>query len=114
VSKKELTVWFDQNGDLLMQGYSYSTAVAASYGYKSEVAKDFHDTMKVLRIQEYRRKNARVHLQSITSNRKYYMFVDEFNEVIQKSLLRNLHIEGTWRFIKKGTGQALELLEAKP
>jgi len=114
VSKKELTVWFDQNGDLLMQGYSYSPAVAASYGYKSEVAKDFRDTMKVLKIQEYRRKNARVHLQSVTSGRKYYMFVDEFNEVIQKNLIQNLHIDGTWRFVKKGTGQALELLEAKP
>lgn len=114
MSKKELTVWFDSNGDLLMQGYNYNPTVAASHGYKSEIGKDFKDVMKVVKIQEYRRKNARVHLQSLTSNRKYFMFVDEFNEVIQKNLLQNLTIDGTWRFVKKGTGQALELLEAKP
>lgn len=110
MSKKELTVWFDQNGNMLEQGYNYSN----NMGYKSEIAKDFKDTMKVTRIQEYRRKNARVFLQSTVTGRKYFMFIDEFNKVIEKDRLQNLHIDGTWRFIKKGTGQALELVIDKP
>lgn len=113
MSKKELTVWFDQNGNLLEQAYNWG-ANAATYGYKSEVAKDFQDTMKVVKIQEYRRKNARVHIQSVSSGRKYFMFVDEFNKVLEKNRLQNLHIDGVWRFIKKGTGQALELVIDNP
>ncbi len=113
MSKKELVVWFDQNGNMLDQAYNWG-ANAATYGYKSEVAKDFSDTMKLLKIQEYRRKNARVHLQSATTGRKYDMFIDDFNDVLTKNRLQNLHIDGTWRFIKKGTGQAIKLVEDKP
>ena len=113
MSKKELTVWFDQNGNLLEQAYNWG-ANAATYGYKSEVAKDFQDTMKVVKIQEYRRKNTRVHIQSVSSGRKYFMFLDEFNKVLEKNLLQNRHIDGTWRFIKRSTGQALELVMDKP
>lgn len=110
MSKKELVVWFDQNGNMLEQAYNY----AGNTGYKSEIAKDFQDTMKVIKIQEYRRKNARVFIQSTVTGRKYFMFIDEFNKVIEKDRLQNLHIEGIWRFIKRSTGQALELVMDKP
>lgn len=113
MSKKQLTIWFDQNGNLLEQAYNWG-ANAATYGYKSELAKDFVDTMKVIKIQEYRRKNARVHIQSTTTGRKYFMFIDEFNKVLEKDRLHNLHIDGTWRFIKRSSGQALELLMDNP
>lgn len=111
MSKKELIVWFDSKGNMLDQGYNYANN---TYGYKSEVAKDFDDSMKFLKIEEYRRKNARVLLQSATSGRKYEMFVDDFNDVLTKNRLQNLHIEGTWRFIKRGTGQAIQLVGVKP
>lgn len=111
MSKKELIVWFDAKGNMLDQGYNYANN---TYGYKSEVAKDFTDTMKIIKIQEYRRKNARVHLQSATTGRTYDMFIDDFNVVLEKNKLQNLHIDGTWRFIKKGTGQAIKLVEDKP
>ena len=113
MAKKELVVWFDQNGNMLDQAYNWG-ANAATYGHKSEVAKDFDDSMKFLKIEEYRRKNARVLLQSATSGRKYEMFVDDFNDVLTKNRLLNLHIEGTWRFIKRGTGQAIQLVGVKP
>lgn len=112
MSKKQLTIWFDQNGN--MSEHSVVQHLAAQYGYKSEEAKDFVDTMKVLKIQEYRRKNARVQLQSTTTGRKYSMFIDEFNKVLEKNRLHNLHIDGTWRFIKRSSGQALELLMDNP
>lgn len=113
MSKKELTVWFDQNGDLLEQGYDWGAA-ANTYGYKSEVAKDFTDSMKIVKIKEYRKRNARVVLQSMTNNRKYSMFIDELNKVIEWNRLQGLVMEGTFRFLKRSSGQAIELLEEKP
>ena len=113
MSKKDLVVWFDSNGDMLEQGYG-GTGVNNTYGYKSEPAKDFTDIMKVLRIKEYRKRNARVVLQSTTNGRKYSMFIDEFNKVIEWNRLQNQHIEGTFRFLKRSSGQAVELLEEKP
>ena len=44
-----MLMWFDQNGNLLEQGYS--NWQNNPYGYKTEEAKDFDDSMEVLRIQ---------------------------------------------------------------
>ncbi len=112
MSKKVLTIWFDQNGNL--SEHSIVPHLAAQYGYKSEDAKDFVDTMKVLKIQEYRRRSARVQLQSTITGRKYSMYIDGFNKVLENNRLQNLHIEGTFRFLKRSSGQAIELLEDKP
>lgn len=112
MSKKgPLTIWFDQNGNMLDQGV-YNAAWASNYNYKSEEAKDFDDSMEVIKLQEYRRKNTRVVLQSVISGRKYSMYVDDFNLLLQKKRVHNLLIEGTFRFIKKSSGQAVQLLEA--
>lgn len=111
MAKKELLVWFDAKGNMLDQAYNYGSN--NTQGYKSEVAKDFDDSMKFLKVEEYRRKNARVLLQSATTGRKYEMFIDDFNDVLTKDRLVNLHIEGTWHFIKKGTGQAIQLVGVK-
>ncbi len=113
MAKKELTVWFDANGNLLEQAYNWG-ANSNTYGYKSEVAKDFSDTMKFLEIREYRRKSARVLLESASNGRKYSMFVDDFNKVLKANQMNNLHIDGTWRFVKVSTGQAIELVMEKP
>lgn len=105
MSKKVLTIWFDSKGNMLDQG-SYSN----NYGHKSEEAKDFDDSMEFIKLQEYRQKNTRVILKSATTGRKYSMFADDFNDVLLKKKINNLRVEGTFRFIKKGSGQAIKLV----
>lgn len=112
MSKKPLVMWFDQDGNL--SEHIIVPHLAAQYGYKSEEAKDFTDTMKVLKIQEYRRRSARVQLQSVTTGRKYSMYIDGFNKVLEKGHLQNMHIDGTWHFIKRSSGQAVELVMDVP
>lgn len=107
MSKKPLVIWFEANGDMLDQGYGY---VSNSYGYKSEEAKDFSDHMEVIKLQEFRKKNTRVVFRSVISGRKYSMFADDFNELLSKKLVNNLQVAGTFRFLKKGSGQAIKLV----
>ena len=104
MAKKPLTIYFDDKGNMLDQDYSYGGTS------KSEIAEDFNDSMKFMRIREYRRKNSRAVLKSETSGREYTMFIDDFNEVLQKNLLIDLTITGTWRFLKRGSGQAIRLV----
>jgi hypothetical protein len=107
MSKKALVIWFESNGNMLDQGYSWNNN---TYGYKSEEAKDFDDSMEFIKLQEYRRKNTRVILKSTTTGREYSMFADDFNIILEKKRVNNLRIEGTFRFIKKGSGQAIKLV----
>jgi hypothetical protein len=109
MAKKILTVWFDQNGDLLDQWYDYG-GYANPYGYKSEEGKDFHDRMEIVKFQEYARKNTRVILKSTVSGRKYSMYVDDFNDALLKKKVIDLHLEGTFRFQKKSSGQTVKLV----
>ena len=107
MSKKPLTIWFEQNGDMLDQGYTYTNN---AYGYKSEEAKDFDDQLEMIKLQEYYKKNTRIILKSTTTGRKYSMFVDDFNAALDKKKFIDLRLEGTFRFIKKGSGQAIKLV----
>lgn len=109
MSKKgPMLVWFDQNGNLLEQGYS--NWQNNPYGYKTEEAKDFNDQMEFVKIREYRRKNTRVLLRSMTSGRQYTMYADDFNDLLDKKMVQNLVIQGTFHFIKKSSGQAVKLV----
>lgn len=105
MSKKQLTIWFDKNGNLLTQGYENTYNQ-----HTSELAEDFHDSMQFLRIQEYHKKNTRIILRSVKSGRHYSMFVDDFNDAHFLNKFIDYHLTGTWRFIKKGTGQAVRLV----
>lgn len=106
MSKKPLTIWFTQNGDLLEQE-SYSNN---SYGHKSEEAKDFDDRLEIIKIKEYNKRNTRVILKSTTSGRTYSMYVDDFNVALEKKKVIDLHIEGVFRFQKKSSGQTIKLV----
>lgn len=112
MSKKPLVIWFEANGDMLDQWYNYGTS--NPQGYKSEEAKDFDDRMEIVRLQEYYRKNTRVILKSTTTGRKYSMYVDDFNDALKKKKIIDLHIEGTFRFQKKSSGQTIKLLTENP
>jgi predicted ATP-grasp superfamily ATP-dependent carboligase len=106
VSKKPLTIWFNDKGDMLTQSSS-------NYGNrtdKSEIAQDFDDRMQFVSLREYYRKNTRVILKSTTTGREYSMFVDDFNKAHKAKKFIDLHLEGTWRFIKRGDGQAVILV----
>jgi hypothetical protein len=76
----------------------------------AEIAKDFDDRMEYVELREYSRRSARVYLKSVSSGRKYSMFVTDFNKIILAKLFNDLHIEGTWRFTKVGSGQAIMLV----
>lgn len=107
MSKKPLVIWFESNGDMLDQGYNYATN---TQGYKSEEAKDFTDSMELVKFREFYKKNTRAVFRSTISGRKYSMFVDDFNVLLEKKIVNNLQVTGTFRFLKKGSGQAIKLV----
>jgi hypothetical protein len=107
--KKPLLIWFDSNGNMLDQAYNNSPYYTNYQRYVSEEAKDFKDRMEVIKIKEYRRKNTRVLLKSTSTGREYTMYVDDFNEALANKRVIDLHLEGIFRFVKRGSGQAVQL-----
>ncbi len=110
MSKKALTIWFDDKGNMLSHGYGGHPQYAAQNNYKSEEARDFDDILEFSDIYDYSRGAARVHFISIHSGRKFSMFVDEFSKLIKAKHFINNRIEGTWRFTKRGTAQTIKLV----
>ena len=114
MAKKPLTIWFNQNGDMLDQG-AYNASWAANYGYKAEEAKDFDDRMEYEKLYEFRRKSGRVYFRSLTTGRQYTMYLDDFDKLIKAKRFFNNQIEGRFHFVKRSSGQAIQLvLEEKP
>lgn len=107
MNKKPLTIWFNQNNEMADQGYNSTYHPS---GFKSENAEDFDDCLELIKLREYNKKNTRVILKSINTGRSYTMFVYDFNNILEKRRVINLHVSGTFRFIKKGSGQAIKLV----
>jgi hypothetical protein len=111
VSKKPLVIWFESNGD--MSDQSVVSHLAPQYGYKSEEAKDFDDQMEYIGIQEFRKRAGRVYFKSTTNGRKYTMYLDDFHMLIKAGRFNHNQVEGTFHFIKKSSGQAVQLVLPK-
>lgn len=107
MSKKPLVIWFNQNGDMLDQG-GYNPA--NSYGFKPEDAKDFDDRMEYEKLYEFRRKSGRAYFRSVTTGRQYTMYLDDFDKLIKAKRFIDNQIEGTFHFVKRSSGQAIQLV----
>lgn len=110
MAKKPLTIWFDDKGNLLDQVRPWMHNPQYGRNLKSEEAKDFDDRMIYVRLVDYSRNASRVDLKSASTGREYSMFLDDFDQVIKKGKLVGLEIVGKFRFVKKGSGQAIKLV----
>jgi hypothetical protein len=111
MAKKQLIIWFDQNGN--MSDHSVVVHLAPQHGYKSEDAKDFDDRMEYENLSEFRRRSGRVYFKSVSTGRRYSMYLDDFNALIKAKRFNNNQIEGTFHFIKRSSGQAVQLVLPK-
>lgn len=115
MARKPLIIWFDDKGNMLEHGDSRYANSTYYQNYKSEEAKDFDDRMTYVRLRDYTRGAARLYLQSAITGRTYSMFSDDFHDAIVAKRFVDNQLEGTFRFVKRGTGQAIQLvLENKP
>jgi len=110
MAKKPLTIWFDDKGNLLDQVRPWMHNPQYGRNLKSEEGKDFNDTMMYVRLTDYGRNAARCDVKSASTGREYSMFLDDFHEVIKHGKFINNEINGTFRFVKKGSGQAIKLV----
>lgn len=112
MNKKQLQIEFDANGDMREQSSGPSKYYNSAGRF--EPAVDFDDQMEFVQIRSYYRKDSRVILRSRKSGTKYSMYLDDFSAVIIAHRFTDNKMEGTWRFMKKGTGQAVKLLLPPP
>ncbi len=89
---------------------NYATNNPYGKSYKSEEAKDFDDRMEFIEITDFYRGADRVKIKSVTSGRMYCMFICDFNDCLKAKRLIDNHLEGTFRFVKKGVGQGIKLI----
>jgi hypothetical protein len=85
-----------------------------TYGFKPEDAKDFDDQMEFEKLYEFRKRSGRVYFRSTTTGRQYTMYLDDFANIIKEKRFNNNRIEGTFHFIKRSSGQAIQLVPEKP
>jgi hypothetical protein len=111
VSKKALIIWFNDKGDMLEQALPTYYQRNPTYAqYKSEEAKDFDDQMEFVKIHDWAHGNARAVFKSTVTGREYSMYIQEFNKLLEEKKLIDLRIEGTFSYLKRGSGQAIKLI----
>ncbi len=113
MSKKPLTVWFSSKGHLLSRAVDWIRRQAHA---KSEEGTDFDDNMLYITANDGGQSTAgRVWFMSENTKRKYSMFIDDFDLAVRSNAFINNHIEGTFKFVKRGQSQAIALvLDQKP
>lgn len=112
MSKKNLTMWFDDKGNLLSRAADYLKKRAHA---QSKEGENFKDSMKFIHIYDGGQSAGRVWFESENSKSKYSMFVDDFDRVIRSNAFINNHVEGTFKFVKRGQAQGIALiLENEP
>lgn len=108
MSKKLFTMWFDSKGNLLSRASDW---IKRQTHAKSEEGKDFQDSMKFIRMNDGGQSTAgRAWFVSETTGRKYSMFIDDFDRAIRASAFIDLHLEGDFKFVKRGQSQAIALV----
>lgn len=111
MAKKLLTIWFNDKGNLVSVVRPWMLSGGNNYNLKSEEGKDFSDRMEYVKVSDGGTSSAaRLHLKSTMSGREYSMYLDDFHDVIMAKLFVDNHIEGDFRFVKKGTSQAIKLI----
>ncbi|MGE3320552.1 MAG: hypothetical protein AB7I18_14785 [Candidatus Berkiella sp.] len=113
MSKKPLKIAFDDKGNLIDQVTSWMLNPQSNYVLKFEDAQNFKDELVYSKIVDYSRGSARVYFKSAVSGRKYSMFVTDFDDVIKAEAFQNNRITGEFRFVKRGSAQAVVLIIEK-
>lgn len=101
--KKEMTIWFDRNGNMV--DYASPAVMLRS---NSQISENFNDILRYQSIQQYRA--PKIIFKSINSNRLYYMFLNDFADVLHMNRFINNEIAGLFEFVKKGRSQGIKVV----
>lgn len=102
-AKKIIEVPFDSSGQMLRRCYrSYATNVTFA------VAPDFEDIIQFQSIQRTSSSNYAV-FKSKTSVKKYYMFMKDFEKMIQTQVLKLGIISGKFTFVQRGVSFGIRI-----
>jgi hypothetical protein len=110
----QFKVYFEDNGDMMYREPYVNRWAAQQPGYvppqhKTEDNHVFFDTMEYVRWY-----GNVVTFKSLTSGRKYHMFLRHFDEVMKAKRMINNVIEGDFTFTKHGSVQAFKMILPKP
>lgn len=97
-------VYFSLTGDLLDRVYRWQNPG----DYKEEDNHIFSDKLEYKSIG-----GSHVYFESLTSGRKYQMFVSDFHKVMINKKIQDLIIEGEFTFTKKGVVQGFKMILPK-
>lgn len=110
MSKKPITIYFDDKSNLVGKLHYYMITNPAHYNYKSEIAKNFTDHLDYVKIHDYHDHRSRVLFRSRTSGREYTMLVKDFHDVIINNKFIANEVLGEFEFVKRGNAQSIKLV----
>lgn len=103
-AKGVFKVYFDLNGDLLDRLYSWQQPGS----YKEEDNHVFQDRLEYAGYY-----GSHISFKSLTTGRKYGMFMSDFNTMMLAHKLDRNVIDGEFTFTKKGRVQGLKMILPK-
>lgn len=113
MSKKPLMMAFDEKGNLYESIRPWMSN-NPNYIIKMEEAKDFTDTLEFMKVEDYYRGASRIRFKSVSNDREFTMYLDDFGALVKVRAFNNNQVVGTFRFAKRGTSQAIKLIIENP
>ncbi len=104
-AKGVFKVYFDTNGDLLHRLYYW---MQQQGNFKEEDNHVFQDRLEYTGFS-----GNHVSFKSLTTGRKYHMFVSDFHHVMMAKVLKDNIIEGDFTFCRKGVVQGFKMILPK-
>lgn len=105
MSRKLLTIWFDDKGNMIDRASTWKVSNPSQYHILSELGEDFDETFVYHRMY-----GIKVVFRSKKSGRKFLMFLDDFGDALKLNKLQNNEISGKFRFTKKGQSQGFKFI----
>ncbi|HEX4375354.1 MAG TPA: hypothetical protein VHZ50_18760 [Puia sp.] len=104
-------VAFTLNGHLCDHYYDYMLNNKEKYLWEDSCS--FADTLEYFSFSDSTICNARIILKSISSNKRYCMFISDFDEILKSKLFVDNKIIGNFCFHRRGNAQGIKFIFEK-
>lgn len=106
--KKIIEIPFDSSGQMLRRAYRIQAATThINYNQSYE----FEDTLQFVKIGRTSSSNYAI-MQSKSSNKKYFMFMKDFEHMLQTQILKLGYITGKFTFVQRGVSYGIKVISS--
>lgn len=103
-------VAFTLNGAMCDHLYSYMKLPENIHGYEWVTNHIFEDTLEYYGYQSAEKGDSRILLKSLSSNKRFNMFMSDFDKIVKEKKFNDNKIVGSFYFFKLDSRQGVQLI----